>query len=71
MVSGRSSADEDERLLWNRRFHPLNVYSAEKRREKPSPVRRGLVSSSGDWPWSSWRYYYLHDVSVLRMDRLH
>jgi len=28
------------------------------------------VSSPGDWPWSSWRYYYLNDLSVLRMDRL-
>ena len=35
-----------------------------------NPVRRGLVSSPGVWPWSSWRYYYLNDVSVLRLDRL-
>jgi hypothetical protein len=28
------------------------------------------VSSPGDWPWSSWRYYYLNDLSALRMDRL-
>jgi hypothetical protein len=57
MVSGRSSADEHERLLWNRRFHPFNVYTEKKRQEKLNPVRRGRVSSPGDWPWSSWRYY--------------
>jgi hypothetical protein len=54
--------------LCNRRFHPFNVCTEKKRREKLNPVRRGLVSSPGDWPWSSWRYY--RDVSVLRMDRL-
>ncbi len=24
-----------------------------------NPVARGLVSSAEDWPWSSWRFYYL------------
>ena len=73
MVFGRSSADEHERLHWNRRFHPFNVYTEKNRREKlhcNNPVRRGLVSSHGDWPWSNWRYYYLNDLPVLRMDRL-
>jgi hypothetical protein len=57
MVSGRSSADEHERLLWNRHFHPFYVYTEKKRREKLNPVRRGLESSPADWPWSNWRYY--------------
>ena len=35
-----------------------------------NPVRRGLVAQPGDWPWSSWRYYYLDDSSVLAMDRV-
>jgi hypothetical protein len=35
-----------------------------------NPVKRGLVAQPGDWPWSSWRYYYLDDSSVLAMDRL-
>jgi len=51
------------------------VFSEEKVREKlnythSNPVKRGMVSSPGDWPWSSWRFYFLHDASVLRMDRL-
>jgi hypothetical protein len=67
--------DESHFRLWNRRFHPFNVYTEEKRREKlnymhNNPVKRGLVSSPGDWPWSSWWYYFLHDASLLRMDRL-
>jgi hypothetical protein len=35
-----------------------------------NPVRRGLVSSPGDWPWSSGWYYYLNGLSGLRMDPL-
>jgi putative transposase len=67
--------DESHFRVWNRRFHPFDVYSEAKLREKLSymhnnPVKRGLVSSPGDWPWSSWRFYFLHDASVLRMDRL-
>ncbi len=67
--------DESHSRLWNRRFHPFDVYSEAKRREKlnsmhNNPVKRGLVSSPGDWPCSSWRFYFLHDASVLRMDRL-
>jgi hypothetical protein len=34
-----------------------------------NPAKRGLVNSPGDRPWSSWRLYFLHDASVLRMDR--
>ncbi len=61
--------------LWNRRFHPFDVYSEAKRREKlnymhNNPVKRGLASSPGDWPWSSWRFYFRQDASGLRMDRL-
>ena len=73
MVSGCPSADGHERLLWNRRFHPFHVYTEKKRREKlncNNPVRRGLVSSPGDWPWSSWRFYFLRDASLLAMDRV-
>jgi putative transposase len=61
--------------LWQRRSYPFNVFSEHKYQEKldymhNNPVTRGLVSSPGDWPWSSWRFYYLQDASILRMDRL-
>ncbi len=53
----------------------INVYSEKKRLEKlntmhHNPVKRGLVSSAGDWAWSSWRFYFLQDASILAMDRL-
>jgi len=67
--------DESHYRLWQRRFYPFNVYTEKKYLEKlqymhNNPVRRGLVSSPGDWAWSSWRFYFLEDVSMLRMDRL-
>ncbi len=61
--------------VWQRRFYPFNVYSERKRLEKlhymhGNPVKRGLVSSPDKWPWSSFRFYYLDDASLLEMDRL-
>ncbi len=33
-----------------------------------NPVKRGLVSSPDQWPWSSFGFYHLNDSTVLRMD---
>jgi putative transposase len=67
--------DESHYQLWQRRSYPFNVYSEKKRLEKldymhNNPVKRGLVSLPGDWAWSSWRFYYLQDTSLLAMDRV-
>jgi len=35
-----------------------------------NPVKRGLVSAPRDWPWSSRRFYFFQDASILRVDRL-
>ena len=48
--------------VWQRRFYPYGVYSEKKRLEKLSymhnnPVKRGLVHSPEEWPWSSFRFY--------------
>ena len=53
----------------------MNVWSEKKRLEKlnymhNNPVKRRLVNSSGEWPWSSWRFYFLEDASLIAMDRL-
>jgi len=61
--------------VWERRYYPFNVYSDQKLQEKldymhANPVKRGLVSSPEEWLWSSFRFYYLNDASVLRMERL-
>jgi len=67
--------DESHYRLWQRRFYPFNVFSEQKFQEKldymhNNPVTRGLVSAPGDRPGSSWRFYFLEDASVLRMDRM-
>jgi putative transposase len=61
--------------VWQRRFYPFNVHSDKKQWEKMdymhnNPVRRKLVASPEQWPWSSFRFYYLNDSSILSMDRL-
>ena len=67
--------DESHYRVWQRRFYPFNVYSEKKRLEKldymhNNPVQRGLVKEPGDWLWSSWRFYFRQDASLLEMDRL-
>ena len=61
--------------VWQRRFYDLNVWSEKKRLEKlnymhGNPVKRGLVTHWGEWRWSSWRFYYLEDYSILTIDRM-
>lgn len=67
--------DQSNFRLWQRRFYPFNIFTEKKFQEKldymhVNPVKAGLVSSPGEWPWSSWRFYYLEDATILRMDRL-
>jgi putative transposase len=59
--------------VWQRRFYDMNIWSEKKRLEKlnymhGNPVQRRLVSSPEQWPWSSFRFYYLQDASLLAMD---
>ena len=59
--------------VWQRKFYDLNIWSEKKRLEKlnympGNPVKRRLVSSPEQWPWSSFRYYYLQDASLLSLD---
>jgi putative transposase len=61
--------------VWPLRFYPYGVYSEKKRLEKldyrhNNTVKTGLVRSPEQWPWSSYRYYYLNDLSLLSMDAL-
>jgi putative transposase len=48
--------------VWQRRFYAFVVWSEHKRAEKlrymhNNPVKRGLVLSPEQWPWSSFRFY--------------
>ena len=61
--------------VWQRRFVPFNVFTQKKKLEKlaymhNNPVKRRLASFADQWPWSSFRFYFLNDSSLLRMDSL-
>jgi putative transposase len=67
--------DQAQYRVWQCRFYPFNIYTETKRLEElnymhGNPVQRRLVDSPDQWPWSSFRFYYLDDASVLSMDRL-
>ncbi|MGH9397770.1 MAG: REP-associated tyrosine transposase [Terriglobia bacterium] len=60
--------------VWQRGGYDMNIWSEKKQLEKlnymhNNPVKRGLAAQPGDWPWSSWRFYYREDASILAMDR--
>ena len=58
-----------------RRYVSFNVFTEKKHSQKldymhHNAVKRRLVTSPDQWPWSSFRSYFLQDSSVLTMDRL-
>ena len=60
------------RRFWQRRYYDFNVYSRAKVQEKlhymhANPVKEKLVQHPGDWPWSSWCYYY-REEGPLKID---
>jgi len=61
--------------VWQHRYYPFGVYSEKKKLGKldymhHNPVKQGLVSSPDKWPWSSFRFHYQNDSSILSMDRV-
>lgn len=74
LVLPPSVHDESHHRVWQRRFYPYGIYSEKKQLEEldymhNNPVTRRLVRSPGDWPWSSWRFYFQEDASIIPMDR--
>ena len=57
------------------RYVPFNVFTEKKHLQRldymhHNPVKRRLVTSPDQWLWSSCRFYFLQDSSVLTVDRL-
>jgi putative transposase len=62
-----------ETHFWLPRYHAFNVHNEEKRVEKlrylhRNPVRRGLVETPQDWPWSSFRHYATGQPGVVEIE---
>jgi putative transposase len=61
------------RHIWQARFYDFNVWTEQKRIEKlryihRNPVNRGLVASSEQWPWSSFRSYFYGEPGLVRIN---
>jgi hypothetical protein len=62
MVSRKLRVAARREPFWQPRYYDFNVRTERKRVEKlrylhRNPVKRRLVTSSEDWPWSSFRHY--------------
>jgi putative transposase len=60
--------------FWTEGNRPIGIYSEKILRSKinyihANPLRRGLVKNLDDYPYSSFRNYYLNDESLIRIDR--
>ena len=61
--------------IWKEQARAAGIVSEAVLRTKidyihKNPLTRGLVDEPGEWPWSSWRNYYLDDDTVFRVDKL-
>jgi putative transposase len=61
------------RAFWQARSYDFNVWTTRKRIEKlryihRNPVRRGLVEWPEQWRWSSYRFYLLGELGVVRVN---
>lgn len=58
--------------FWLPRYYDFNVFTEKKKAEKlrymhRNPVKRGLVESPDDWPWSNWRDYRYGEPGPVRI----
>ena len=68
-----SSESTKSRRFWQARFYDFNVWTEEKRIEKlryihRNPVKRGLVASPEQWPWSSFRWYWSGEKGPVKIN---
>ena len=68
---GRPSSEN--RHFWQARYYDFNVWTEKKRIEKlryihRNPVKRGLVASPEEWPWSSYRWYLSREEGPVKIN---
>ena len=59
--------------FWQKRYYDRNVRDADEFTEKlryihRNPVKRGLVKTPANWPWSSFRHYALREVGAVEIE---
>ena len=72
-IVARKSNAGGESPFWQRRYYDFDVLSERKFKEKlrylhRNPVRRGLVESPEDWPWSSFRHYLTGVEGIVEIE---
>jgi hypothetical protein len=57
---------------WPEAATPETIKDLKQRSAHSFPIRQSALfkSAIGDWPWSSWRFYFLDDRSLLEMARI-
>ncbi len=70
--SGKTGSTTANRFC-QARFYDFNVWTEEKRVEKlryihRNPVKRGLVDSPEQWPWSSFRWYRSREKGPVKIN---
>jgi putative transposase len=59
--------------FWQARFYDFNVWTEKKRIEKlryihRNPVKRGLVATPEQWPWTSFRWYQSREEGLVKIN---
>ena len=65
--------EEPKRAFWQARFYDFNLWTTKKRVGKlrymhRNPVKRGLVEAPEQWRWSSFRFYLLNELGLVRVN---
>ena len=69
------SGRKQDFAFWQPRGYDHNCRTAETTREKinychMNPVKAGLVSNPGEWPWSSYRWYAGDETGLVQIDAI-
>ena len=74
-VYAKHANGNSELAIWKEQARALGIVSERVLCTKieyihKNPVTRGLVSEPSQWPWPSWRNYYLDDDRVFQVDKV-
>ena len=73
--AGKSNANNKEYQFWKQDYHPIELNTAEKLKQRldylhENPVRSGLVWESWHYKYSSAIDYYTNETRLLKIERL-
>jgi putative transposase len=66
-ISSRKLKGQREKF-WQERYFDANIHGESARYIHRNPVKRGLVASPGDYPWSSFNHYATGTRGVVEIE---